>query len=347
MQIGILGFPQAGKRTLYRLLTGQGVADNRKPTDLVAGSAKVRDARVDVLARICNPRRVTLAENTFVLCPDIASGPGQRAWLDTARRCDLLCVVVRAFASDQVYHPAGSVDPERDRRDLEAELILADLELVLNRMLRIEKECQGGQRSAGSAEERALRRCEAVLEEGRPAAQAELGEEERRAVRSLGLITLLPQLWITNVSEEALASSAEAAAFRVSARIEEEIATLDDDAERREYLASLGLETGGLDRLNRAAYAALGLISFYTIGPDEVRAWTIRRGSPAPKAGGKIHSDIERGFIRVEVITYEDLVQAGSEKAAKAMGRVMSRGRDYVIADGDICHFLFSTAPRR
>jgi len=342
MEIGIVGLPQAGKRTLFKLLTGQGVPESRKPGEVVRGIAQVQDSRVDELARICQPRKITFAENAFVLCPDIAAGPGQRVWLDAARRCDLLCLVVRTFASEAVYHPEGSVDAHRDRTEIETELILADLELVLNRLLRIQKETRGGQRPAGGAEERALKKAEAALEVSRPLAAVEWSTEERAAIRGLGFVTLQPWLWTYNVGEDDLAREFGPDVFTVSCRIEQEIAAIESAEERKEFLADLGLTSAGLERVNRAAYAALGLISFYTIGPDEVRAWTIRRGSAAPRAGGKIHSDIERGFIRVEVIAYDDLIAAGSEKEAKANGKVHSRGRDYILQDGDICHFLFS-----
>jgi GTP-binding protein YchF len=342
MEIGIVGLPQAGKRTLFKLLTGQGVPESRRPGEVVRGTARVQDPRVDELARICTPRKITFAENTFVLCPDVVDGPGKRGWLDAAKRCDLLCLVVRAFAAEGVYHPHGSIDPGRDRVEIETELVLADLELVLNRLLRIQKETRGGQRAAGGAEERALKKAEAALEASQPLVSVNWSEEERAAIRGLGFVTMQPVLWAYNVGEQDLARNFGPGVFTVSCRIEQEIAAIENAGERREFLADLGLASTGLERVNRAAYAALGLISFYTIGPDEVRAWTIRRGASAPRAGGKIHSDIERGFIRVEVIAYGDLIAAGGEKEAKATGRVHSRGRDYVIQDGDICHFLFS-----
>jgi ribosome-binding ATPase len=342
MEIGIVGLPQAGKRTLFKLLTGQDVPESRKPGEVVRGIARVQDPRVDELARICKPRKITFAENTFVLCPDVVDGPGKRAWLDAARRCDLLCAVVRVFASEGVYHPLGSIDATRDRVEIETELILADLELVLNRLLRIQKETRGGQRAAGGTEERALKKAEGALEDSRPLSTVEWSEEERAAIRGLGFVTLAPVLWTYNVGESDLAHDFGGNVFAMSCQIEQEIAAIESANERREFLTDIGLESAGLERVNRAAYAALGLMSFYTIGPDEVRAWTVRRGSAAPRAGGKIHSDIERGFIRVEIIAYDDLIAAGSEKEAKTAGKIQSRGRDYVIQDGDICHFLFS-----
>lgn len=342
MRIGILGLPQAGKRTLFTLLTGRAVTATRKASDAPEGLASIRDPRVDVLARICRPRKVTYAENNFVLCPDIVATTGMRHWLDSARRCDMLCLLVRSFESEQVFHPAGSVDPARDRANLEAELILADLELVLNRLNRIEREKTAGQSPAQVIEERALRKCSARLDEGRPIRSLSLPADEQNALQSLGLITRLPILWTYNVSEDQCGAG-HPDGIAISCRIEQEITEIEDPAEREEFLQSLGLSAPGVDRFNAAAYDTAGLMSFYTIGSDEVRAWTIRKGSLAPIAGGKIHSDIERGFIRVEVLKYDDLVASGSERSAKEQGKIHVKGRDYVIEDGDTCHFLHSS----
>ena len=341
MRVGLLGFPQAGKRTIFTLLTGRKVSEARRADESVEGVAPIRDPRVDVLTDICRPQRKVYAENHYVLLPDIAPG-GKREWLEAARRCDLLCLVVRAFESDAVYHPAGSVNAGRDRDNLATELILADMEVVENRLARLSREAKAGPTREQKLQQAALERCLPVLEAEQPLTELELDEEERIALRGLNLLTFKPQLWTYNVGEEELDRSVSPDAFAISAQIEQEINEIDDEAERREFLESLGLEAPGLDRMNAAAYDALGLMSFYTIGPDEVRAWTIRKGAAAPTAGGKVHSDIERGFIRVEIIKYDDLVAAGSEKAAKERGKVAVKGRDYVIEDGDICHFLFN-----
>ncbi len=342
MKIGILGLPQAGKRTLFALLTGRRVPTSRKAGESIEGVAAIRDPRVDALSRICNPRKTTYAENNFVLCPDITFGVGNRAWLEAARRCDLLCLQVRDFASAQVYHPTGAVDAGHDRADLEAELLLADMELVLNRLIRISKEKKGGQSAQQAIEEQALQHCETALEDGRRLSEIGLSTDERAAIRSLGLVTLTPILWTYNVAETDLGRDYGPDSFAVSCLIEREIAEIKDAADRADFLASLGLESSGLDRMNAAAYDAQGLMSFYTIGPDEVRAWTVRKGSRAPRAGGKIHSDIERGFIRVEIIKYAQLIATGSERAAREQGKVQLKGRDYIMEDGDTCHFLFS-----
>lgn len=342
MRIALLGFPQAGKRTLFTLLTGRAVPESRRPDEWMEGAGIVQDPRVDVLSRICEPEKTTYAENLFALCPDVQAGSEARAWLDAARKCDLLCLVIRGFSGDEVYHPAGSVSLERDRNNLHAELILADMERIETRLTRLAKEARSGLTQEQRQEEEALRLCQQTLEEDRRLDSLDLPPHQVSAIKSLGLLTLIPVLEVWNVSEDDLETDPPGDAVKVSVRIEQEITEIEDPAERLEFLSELGLGDSGLNRVSAAAYKALGLMSFYTVGEDEVRAWTIRRGATAPVAGGKIHSDIERGFIRVEVITYDDLVEAGSEKAAKQRGKAQQKGRDYVMRDGDICHFLFS-----
>jgi len=341
MRIALLGLPQSGKKTLFVLLTGREVPAGRKAHEEIEGAARVADPRVDRLAEMYRPRKVTYAENHFVLCPDMTEGGG-RDWYDAARGCDLLCLIVRAFAAGHVYHPAGSVDAERDLALLQTELVISDLERVMNRILRIEKEKMRGPSPARDIEERALRKIWTALDEGRCCDGVDLEDDERKALQNLSPVTIRSTLAVLNISEDALGQPVTPGRFAVCAQIEREIRAIADPDERREFLAALGIETPGLDRLNAAAYERLGLMSFYTVGNDEVRAWTIRRGATAPEAGGRIHSDIARGFIRVEVIKYEDLLAAGSEKAVKEQGKAQLRGKDYVMEDGDICHFLFN-----
>jgi hypothetical protein len=267
---------------------------------------------------------------------------GGREWYDDVRTCHMICLVIRGFASEQVYHPAGSVDPDRDLALVEMELVLADLERAMNRLLRIEKEKKTGPSAQREFEERVLRRAVEALDTGAWLTSVPFDADERRSLNTLGLATLLPVLRVFNVDEATLHRDHGPGAFAVAAQIEREILAIEDPAERREYLSALGLDAPGLDRMNQAAYDALGLMSFYTVGKDEVRAWTIRKGARAPLAGGKIHSDIERGFIRVEVIKYDDLIAVGSERAVKEQGKAQLRGREYEMEDGDICHFLFN-----
>ncbi|MBU1857519.1 MAG: DUF933 domain-containing protein, partial [Verrucomicrobia bacterium] len=242
------------------------------------------------------------------------------------------------------YHPSGSVDPERDRLTLEAELLLADLELIEKRLERLAKEKRAGQTPLQAQEEQTLIKLKTTIETEMKWVPLALPPHELEPIRSLNLLILKPVLWVFNMDEDRLNQAMGHpgdAVFTVSCRIEQEIMDLEP-AERDTYLKDLGLTASGLDRLNQAAYDALGLMSFYTVGKDEVRAWTIRKGSTAPTAAGKVHSDIERGFIRVEIIKFDDLVAAGGEAEAKAQGKAQVKGRDYVIEDGDICHFRFN-----
>jgi GTP-binding protein YchF len=342
MKIALLGLPQAGKRTLFALLTRRRVNGAVRPGELIEGVAAIRDPRVDTLSQICKPRRTIYAENRTVLCPDADLSSGSRDWLDAARRCELLCLVVRGFASDEIYHPAGSVDAERDSRALRTELLLADLERIERRLDRLRRERAQGFTPEQQIEQEALELCLAGLEREERVADLPLLPYQLAALRGHQLLTLKPLLEIHNLSEAEVGRPVAEGILAVSAQIEAEITGIDSPGERAELIDAMGLAASGLDRVNAAAYAALGLMSFYTIGEDEVRAWTIRRGSTAPVAGGKIHSDIARGFIRVEVIKYDDLVAAGSEKAARDQGKLQTKGRDYVMEDGDICHFLFN-----
>jgi len=341
MNIALLGFPQAGKRTFFSLLTHRKVPEGRKETDNIEGVAPVRDPRVNAIAAICRPQKTRYAENLYVLCPDVQTTGGARNWLEPARRCDGLCLVVRAFRDERVYHPAGSVAPQRDQGSLRTELQLADLELIEKRLERIAKEKRGAPAPVQSVEEQTLGKCRTAIEGERLLSEAALEPHELQAVRSLGLLTLKPLLWAFNVDEKDVREEG-TNPVTIACKIEEEIMGVEDIEERNAFLRELGLTSSGVDRINRAAYDALGLMSFYTMGNDEVRAWTIFKGTPAPVAAGKVHTDMERGFIRVEIVRFDDLIAAGSEAAVHHQGKVLVKGKDYVIQDGDICHFRFN-----
>jgi GTP-binding protein YchF len=343
MKIAILGLGQAGKKTLFTLLTGRSVSDTRKPGDVVEGVAIIHDSRVDALSDLYRPKKTTYAENQFVLCPDVtASSSTSRLWMDPARRCDLLCLLIRSFDSPEIFHPSGSVDPERDRAMIETELILADMQLVETRLARLAKEKKGSQTTAQALEESILHRFNAALEEGKFLSSVKLEPDEDQVIRSLDFVTRTPAIFAYNVSEDEIGKDFGPGVFTISCEIESEIAAIDDAEERQAFMEDMGITQSSLDRINAALYDALGLMSFYTSGADECRAWTIRKGSSAPVAGGKIHSDIERGFIRVEVMKFDALMAAGSEQAVKQAGKMQLHGRDYIIEDGDICHFLFN-----
>jgi len=347
MKVGLLGLQQSGKKTFFSLLTGRKNTGKiaLKEGEALEGIAPIRDPRVDVLAGIFKPEKVKYAENIVVLCPDLDPKDQKRSWLESARHCDLLCLLVRAFSSAEVYHPLGEVNPERDRNTLESEIIFADLEIIEKRLERIGREKKAGQTPQQVQEEKTLLKIKETIEKDMRVKTTELGKQELDAVKSLSLLILKPVIWAYNVDEDKIGRQAdqkEKAFFNISCRIEEEIMSLENQDERMAYLNELGVSSSGLDRLNQAAYDTLGLMSFYTVGEDEVRAWTIRKGTAAPEAGGKVHTDIQRGFIRVEIIKYDDLTSAGRESAAKAQGKMQLKGRDYVLEDGDICHFRFN-----
>ncbi|MCK5912637.1 MAG: YchF family ATPase [Desulfuromusa sp.] len=343
MKIAILGLAQTGKKTLFTLLTGRPVPDSRKPGEAIEGIASIQDSRVDALKNLYQPEKTTYAENQFVLCPDITdSSSSSRLWMDPARRCDLLCLLIRDFDSPDIFHPSGSVDPERDRAMIETELLLADMQLVETRLQRIAKEKRGGQTTEQVLEEEILQRFNSTLEEEKFLSTVILEPHEEKLIKSLDLVTRTPLLYAYNVSEDDIGKDFGPGVFTISCEIESEIAAIDDVEDRLEFMEDLGISQPSLERINAALYDSLGLMSFYTSGEDECRAWTIRKGSSAPVAGGKIHSDIERGFIRVEVMKYDDLIEAGSEQGVKQAGKMQLNGKDYIIEDGDICHFLFN-----
>ncbi len=345
MKIAILGLPQTGKRTLFSLLTGREAPEFRKAGEVIEGIAPVVDPRVDKLDEIEKPEKKVYANTEFLLCSDISPGSRDYSWLQEARNSELVCMVVREFSSEDVYHEDGSVDAARDRENLKAELLLADLDLVEKRIERIEKDLKRVKPTqAQLTEQKTVIRCREVLEDSKLLNTMEFAADEFASIKSLNFITLKPILWCFNVDEDKIEqkSSEEKNSFRVSALIEKEISSIDDDDEKKEYMQELGFSDSGINRLTATVYDLMGLMSFYTTGKDEVRAWTIPKGTLAAAAGGKIHSDIERGFIRVEIMKYDDLISLGSEQAVKAQGKALKKGKDYTIEDGDICHFLFN-----
>ena len=343
MRIGLVGLPGSGKSTVFGALTGlaveTGYAARRDRANL--GAVKVPDARVDALARLFAPKKTTYAEITFTDVAGATEGI-DRATLNAMRPLDALCQVVRGFPDASGAAP----DPAREIADLETETILADLEVIEARIARLAKD-----RSA-PRELELLQRIQASLEGGTPLRRIELAPEERRSLAGYALLTQKPLLLVLNVSEaELLAPAPEpvvaAAKARglglvvLSAAVEMDVAQLPE-AEQPDFVASLGLEEPARNRFLRAAFDLIDLISMLTSGPDECRAWPIPRGTPAPRAAGKIHSDIERGFIRAEVIDWRDLVELGSEARCREAGKLRVEGKDYVVQDGDVVHFRFN-----
>jgi GTP-binding protein YchF len=344
MRIGLVGFAGSGKSTVFGALTGLSVETGyaARADKANVGVVKVPDARVDALARIFSPRKTTYAEIVF---RDLGGGTAEgldRKALLAMREVDALCQVVRAFP-DAAGAPA---DPVREIRDLETETILADLEIVESRLERLRKD------HSQPRELELLERIRARLEEEKPLRGVELSPEERKLVAGYSFLTQKPLLLVLNVAEEDVARPAppgvEAAArdrglglVVLSARVEMDIAQMPE-AEQQEFVESLGLGEPACNRFIRAAFELIDLVSMLTVGPDECRAWAVPRGTPAPRAAGKIHSDIERGFIRAEVIRWEDLVELGSEARCREAGKQRVEGKDYVIQDGDVVHFRFN-----
>ncbi len=354
MKLGLVGFPQVGKRTLFRLLTGKEPnSEGKKGNGL--GLAKVRDTRFDRLVEIYAPRQETPAHIEFLLLPDLdqqASRDDQI--LRSLEQVDVICHLVRTFRDNTVFHIHGVVDPCRDIRLFNEELQLNDLLFIEKRLERLEKEQnkkKDGQRVAMETD--VLTRMKDHLEAGRFLRNFPLTEAEEKSIASYPLLTRKALIIILNVGEEEVGGRDLADPLRetfheqdfewiaISAKIEQELCQLDA-CERQTFLEELQLDQPAVDRLTMLCYEALGLISFFTVGPDEVRAWTNRHGSLAPQAAGVIHSDFERGFIRAEVMKYQDLINLGSEQKVREVGRFMQKGRDYVVEDGDIINFLFN-----
>ncbi|MEM7048745.1 MAG: redox-regulated ATPase YchF [Acidobacteriota bacterium] len=355
MEIGILGLPKAGKTTLFNTLTA-----SEQETDKFATSAKtnigitqVPDARLAQLRDLFNPRRYVPATVQYVDIPGLRQGEGAES-LDLAKlkAVDALVHVVRAFEDPELLHAAGDVDPARDVATIDLELILADHELVERRIERLKK---GEKRGLSPEEKREQALLGDVLlpalEDETPLREVVLDEEDERRIRGFQLLSAKPLLLVVNVGEDEVASAtpeglgihpgAGVKAITVSAPIEDEIARLAPE-EQREFLEALGLEEASLDRVIRASFDLLGLISFFTVGEDEVRAWTIRRGTVARQAAGAIHSDIERGFIRAEVVPWEDLLNRKTLAACRDEGLLRLEGKEYVVQDGDVVHYRFN-----
>ncbi len=353
MKLGLVGFPQVGKRTLFRLLTGQepNPKDKKSP---VLGLAKVRDVRFDRLVEIYAPRQKTPAYFEFALLPDLEQQTSRNdQTLRALEKVDVICHLVRKFQDDRVFHVGGSIDPKRDIRILNEELQLNDLLFIEKRLERLEKENRKKDAQKAATETDLLTRMKNHLDTGYPLRSFVFTESEEKLIASYPFLTRKTVIIILNVSEDELRDKDMVPRLKeqfrtedlewiaVSAKIEEELSALDPE-EREAFLKDLRLDQPALDRLTLLCYRTLGLISFFTVGPDEVRAWTNRQGTLAPQAAGVIHSDIERGFIRAEVMKYHDLIKLGDEQKVREVGRLMQKGRDYVVEDGDIINFLFN-----
>lgn len=357
MKVGIIGLAAAGKSTLFQLLTGAAPAASGGRPEARVAVARVPDPRVDRLAEMYRPKKKTYTTVEYVDVPGVAKGEGSALVdLPALRGVDALVHVVRAFESDLAPHPEGSVDALRDAKMVELELILADLGAVERRLERLEANIKKANKADDVAERAVFLKMKEALENERPLRSLVLDEADRRRVRNYSFLTEKPMVLVVNLGEgevkdaaarlsasglTAFAEGPNLALCPVSAPIEAEMAQLppEDAAAFRE---DLGLREPGLDRVIRASYALLGLISFLTAGEDECRAWTIRAGTRAPQAAGAIHSDIERGFIRAEVVGFDELVAAGSLAACRDKGTLRLEGKEYVVRDGDVINFRFN-----
>lgn len=354
MQLGILGLPKSGKTTLFNTLTASHQATDKYSTSSQTnmGVATVRDVRLEVLRDLFNPKRYVPATVQYMDIPGLKRGESAES-LDLAKlkTVDALVHVVRAFDDPEILHSEGSVDPARDVGNVDLELILADLDIVQRRIERLDKAVKRGLTPEEQKEKALLSDVILpALESEKPLREVELEPDDERRLRGFQLLSAKPMLLVVNADESRAAEPPEAfdiamrpavRAVTVSAPIEAEISALSPE-EQKDFLADLGLSAPSLDRVTRASYDLLGVISFFTVGEDEVRAWTIRRGTKAREAAGAIHSDIERGFIRAEVVHCDDLIRLKTMAACRDAGLLRLEGKEYVVKDGDVVHFRFN-----
>ncbi len=362
MKIGIVGLPNVGKSTMFNSITKAGAECANYPFCTIepnVGVVAVPDERLDKLAEIYNPEKVTHAIVEFVDIAGLVKGASKgeglgNKFLSHIRETDAICHVVRCFENDNVVHVDGNIDAIRDAETINLELIFADIETIDKRIDKAKKMLKADKKY--QAELDLLEKVKAKLEESIPVRAMEFNEDEELIIKDMFLLTAKPIIYIANISEEQIenpdevdnvkklkeyAQKEHAEVIPLCVKIEEELSGLDEN-DKKEMLEALGLNESGLDKLIKKSYDLLGLMSFLTAGEPEVRAWTIKKGTKAPQAAGKIHSDIERGFIRAEIVSYDDLIKEGNMVSAKEKGLVRSEGKDYIMQDGDVVLFKFN-----
>ena len=355
MKVGIIGLPQAGKKTLFQILTGNEIPDPAKASKPVPGAADILDSRFNTLVDMYAPKKQVQARLDLVLLPKLEAETISKGdiFKDIADM-DAICHVIRAFEDDAIYHVSGSVNAFRDFEAVNAELLMHDQIFAEKRIQRLEEEVKKIKDETRQKELELMIRIKDHLEQETPLRLMALTGDEEKMIRSYPFITRKKMVIAVNVAEDDLGSpdllaefkascdSQAIAAMMVSAKVEAEIALLDTKEEKQEFLEDLGIAETALEKLTRLCLQSLNLVSFFTVGKDEVRQWLVRQGSTAPRAAGVIHSDLERGFIRAEVFSYEDLMALGSEAALKKSGRFHVEGKDYIVLDGDILNIRFS-----
>ena len=362
-KMGIVGLPNVGKSTLFNALTKTAAAQAANfpfcTIEPNVGDVAVPDARLDRLAAIATSKQIIPTRMTFVDIAGLVKGASKgeglgNQFLANIRETDAIAHVLRCFDDGDVTHVDGRVNPVEDAETIEMELMLADMESIEKRLANLSRKIRGGDKEAVE-QERLLKDALAMLEAGKPARMVEVSEDDAKTWKSLQLLSSKPILYVCNVDEgnaatgndysaavQKMAEEQGAASVIISAQIEEEISQLDAD-EAEMFLTEMGLEEAGLDRLIRAGYELLQLETYFTVGPKEARAWTIRQGTAAPQAAGVIHGDFERGFIRAETIAYDDYIACNGESGAKETGKMRVEGKSYIVKDGDVMHFLFNT----